>query len=336
MQRCPFKLLLTAAVVCVCAELLTSGCITADVAWVETVCVCVSQKERKKESGWGHIKLLWPSHELGETDHPLSRCSSENCKQPSSLPYSDSLSLCVCWSERLNALPPRSPCYILTITWAAKQVCFLFLRFKGSFLAVRNPPRMTLRPDGNGIKNNHRQKVRKTRQETRLTVPFNRKQIALGCPVTQIAGHLCLSGFVRNNWEEVVVSRTGIGFRPYRPLYCSEQALVVKRFRCGCIRREWRRWLRLWLGSDGFGAGGLHRRGGTRGWITVLFGFTERNSAALCTTEREREESLFTLASSVIQLCSAVFSCFLNTISYSYAHVYSHTCTDTTNITLLI
>jgi len=42
--------------------------------------------------------------------------------------------------------------------------------------------------------------------------------------VTQIAGHLCLSGFVGNNWKEVVGSRTGIGFRPRRPSYCSEQA----------------------------------------------------------------------------------------------------------------
>lgn len=73
--------------------------------------------------------------------------------------------------------------------------------------------------------------------------------------MTQIAAHLCLSGFVRNNWEEVAVFRTGIGFRPCYPLCRSEQALVVKQFRCGCIRGEWRRWLRPRLGSERFGEG---------------------------------------------------------------------------------
>ncbi|KAL1257762.1 hypothetical protein QQF64_011006 [Cirrhinus molitorella] len=76
-----------------------------------------------------------------------------------------------------------------------------------------------------------------------------------------IAAHLCLSGFVGNNWEEVVGSRTGIGFRPRRPSCCSEQAPVVKQFRCGYIRREWKRWLQPKLGLEGLREGWVNCRG---------------------------------------------------------------------------
>lgn len=44
------------------------------------------------------------------------------------------------------------------------------------------------------------------------TVLFNRKQIALHFPVTQIAVHLCPFLFVGNNRKEMLSSQGGIGF----------------------------------------------------------------------------------------------------------------------------
>lgn len=161
--------------------------------------------------------------------------------------------------------------------------------------------------------------MRKTRGETELTVLFNRKQIALHFSVTQIAAHVCLSGFVGNNWEEVVGSRTGIGFRPRRPSCCSEQAPVVKQFRCGYIRREWKRWLRPKLGLEGMQEGWVNCRGELGGWITVLFGFTERNS---------KRKSLFTLASSDSSFIFLTRTQTFPFIFYIHTCIYVHIPTD--------
>ncbi len=190
----------------------------------------------------------------------------------------------------LNPLPLRSPLYILTITCAGETGAFSGLKGGSEPLGCQGKTSwVTLWPGRNNKNTTTKKQVRKTRGETELTVLFNRKQIALHFSVTQIAAHLCLSGFVGNNWEEVVGSQTGIGFRPRRPSCCSEQAPVVKQFRCGYIRREWKRWLRPKLGLEGMQEGWVNCRGELGGWITVLFGFTERNS---------KRKSLFTLASS--------------------------------------
>lgn len=133
--------------------------------------------------------------------------------------------------------------------------------------------------------------------------------------MTQIAAHLCLSGFVGNNWEEVVGSRTGIGFRPRCPSYCSEQAPRGKAVQVQLHSGRMEAMVMAQAGIGGVLGGGVDCRGGLGGWITVLFGFTEWNS---------KRKSLFTLASSV---SSFIFLTHTQTFPFlcTHLHLSAHT-----------